>query len=72
VTPIVGFAVGVTPIVGFAVAGDTGIAGAGEDTGIDDDAGIGEDCADAMLVDASASAAVASMSRLDCCMRGLL
>jgi hypothetical protein len=43
------------------------MAGAGVDIGIVLLAGIGEVCADAMLVDASARAA-ASMSRLDCCM----
>jgi hypothetical protein len=44
------------------------IAGAGDDIGIADDDGAGEDCADATPVAASASAAVASISRLDCCM----
>ena len=45
------------------------IAGAGVVIGIALLSGIGEDCADATPDDASASAAAASMSRLDCCMR---
>jgi hypothetical protein len=48
------------------------IGGAGVVIGIGLLSGIGEDCADATPVDASASAAAASMSRLDCCMRWLL
>ena len=73
----IGFAVAAGGTAGFAVAvggiadddagpgDDMGIA---DDDGMDDDDGIGDDWADATPVAASASAAAANISRLDCCM----
>jgi hypothetical protein len=58
--------------IGDDIVDDGVDAGSGDAIGIVVLDGIGDDCADATPVDASASAAAASMSRLDCCMRELL